>query len=93
LLASTKEHVNASFKQRTDTVNYLKSIGNAEAVQIQTIHKCKGLEFHTVVVQGFERETFFGKKVDAECAFFVAISRAKERLVLTDARKSKHKKK
>jgi superfamily I DNA/RNA helicase len=83
LLASIKEHVIASFGGGTEPVGYLKSIGSAEAVRILTIHKCKGLEFHTVIVQGVEAETFFGTKQDSECGFFVAISRAKERLVTT----------
>ena len=46
-----------------------------------TIHKCKGLEFKKVVVLGVEKECFWSK--DSIFEFFVAISRAKEELVLT----------
>ena len=33
-----------------DPLEALKSIGGIDAVRILTIHKCKGLEFHTVIV-------------------------------------------
>jgi superfamily I DNA/RNA helicase len=53
------------------------------AVRILTIHKSKGLEFHSVILLGVEQQTFWGKVDDERAAFFVGISRAKERLVLT----------
>jgi superfamily I DNA/RNA helicase len=48
-----------------------------------TIHKSKGLEFGTVVVLGVEEQTFWGNADTERRAFFVACSRAKERLFLT----------
>lgn len=48
-----------------------------------TIHKCKGLEFDTVIILGVEKETFWGKPIEERSAFFVGISRAKNRLYLT----------
>jgi superfamily I DNA/RNA helicase len=53
------------------------------AVRIMTIHKSKGLEFHTVIALAIENETFFGKDDVERSAFFVQVSRAKERLLLT----------
>ena len=47
------------------------------------IHKSKGLEFDTVAVLGVERESFFGNQDEQRSAYFVAISRAKRRLVLS----------
>lgn len=59
------------------------------AVRVMTIHKSKGLEFDTVVVLGAEAETFFwrnkAEEATARSSFFVAISRAKQRLLLTVA--------
>jgi superfamily I DNA/RNA helicase len=52
-----------------------------------TIHKSKGLEFHTLVALGIENETFFGKDDVERSAFFVQVSRAKERLLLTFEKK------
>jgi len=60
-----------------------------QAVRILTVHKSKGLEFHTVIFLGIEEETFWYKKQsefeENRSTFFVGISRAKERLILTHA--------
>lgn len=54
------------------------------AVRILTIHKSKGLEFEKVVVYGVEREFFWGGAIkEYRSEFFVAISRAKNELILT----------
>jgi superfamily I DNA/RNA helicase len=53
------------------------------AVRILTIHKSKGLEFDTVFMLAIELQTFFGNSDDERSAFFVGISRAKTRLILT----------
>jgi superfamily I DNA/RNA helicase len=56
-------------------------------VRILTIHKSKGLEFDSVIIMAVESETFFFKnkteQTENRCAYFVGVSRAKERLVLT----------
>lgn len=61
----------------------LKRLSELDAVRILTIHKCKGLEFDKVVVLGVEEELFWGAAAMSE--FFVAISRAKNELILTHA--------
>ncbi len=61
----------------------LSRFSDDQAVRIMTIHKSKGLEFHSVVVLGVEHETFWGDQNEARATFFVAISRAKRRVVLT----------
>ncbi|MBH3047570.1 ATP-binding domain-containing protein [Serratia marcescens] len=58
-----------------------------QAVRILTIHKSKGLEFDSVVIMAVENETFFGKEEENRCAFFVGVSRAKRRLILTHTNK------
>lgn len=62
-------------------VEALKRLSELDAVRILTIHKCKGLEFEKVIVLGVEEELFWGDAATSE--FFVAISRAKQELVLT----------
>ncbi|QAT84612.1 ATP-dependent DNA helicase [Corallococcus coralloides] len=52
-------------------------------VRLMTIHKSKGLEFSSVVVLGVEKETFWGNPVEERSTFFVGVSRAKQRLVLS----------
>lgn len=84
LVGQTKAEVENAFNEQGSTVDALKHLSEINAVRILTIHKCKGLEFDTVVVQGIERQTFFSQNQEAnQCAYFVAISRAKRRLVVT----------
>jgi superfamily I DNA/RNA helicase len=64
----------------------LERFAEDDAVRVMTIHKSKGLEFDTVVVLGVDSQTFWSRNEDeARSSFFVAISRAKQRLLLTIA--------
>lgn len=66
-----------------DVVKALRRLSEVDAIPFLTIHKCKGLEFEKVVVLGVEKELFWGDATAAMSQFFVAISRAKEHLLLT----------
>lgn len=48
-----------------------------------TMRKSKGLEFDSVILLGVENQTFWGKADEERCVFFVGVSRAKRRLVMT----------
>ncbi len=63
----------------------LTRFSDDEAVRILTIHKSKGLEFDSVIIMAVENEIFFGDQAENRCAFFVGVSRAKSRLVLSHA--------
>lgn len=78
--------INDFLSQEADLLKALNSFGHDETVKLLTIHKSKGLEFHSVILLGIENETFFGRLEDERCAFFVGVSRAKERLILTESR-------
>lgn len=78
--------INDFLDQEADLLKALNSFGHDETVKILTIHKSKGLEFHSVILLGIENETFWGNLEDERCAFFVGVSRAKERLILTESR-------
>jgi DNA helicase II / ATP-dependent DNA helicase PcrA len=57
-----------------------------DTIPVMTIHKSKGLEYHTVIFIGLEDGAFwtFQRQPDEDkCTFFVALSRAKERVVFT----------
>ncbi|WP_419785408.1 UvrD-helicase domain-containing protein [Pseudodesulfovibrio sp.] len=57
-----------------------------DAVPIMTIHKSKGLEFHTVFFVGLEDESWWSFRIDpaeSRSAFFVAFSRARQRAIFT----------
>ncbi|MEV0901450.1 ATP-dependent helicase [Actinoplanes sp. NPDC049802] len=67
-----------------DAVLALRRLSESDAVRILTIHKCKGLEFEKVVVLGVETQLFWSRDFTTIMSeFFVAISRAKQHLVLT----------
>lgn len=56
------------------------------SIPIMTIHKSKGLEYNTVVFIGVEDKAFWSFSTQSEAdknAFFVALSRAKERIIFT----------
>jgi DNA helicase II / ATP-dependent DNA helicase PcrA len=69
-----------------EVVNAVKGVG---AVSIMTMHKSKGLEFHTVIFLGLEDNAIWNYQRDADeetCGLFVALSRAKERCIFTFCR-------
>jgi superfamily I DNA/RNA helicase len=58
-------------------------------VPLMSIHKSKGLEYHTVVLLGLEDYPFRGlasKTGEEDCNVFVAFSRAKQRVVITSVK-------
>lgn len=86
VIKQLKKIINDFLSQEADLLKALNSFGHDETVKLLTIHKSKGLEFHSVILLGIENETFWGKLENERCAFFVGISRAKERLILTESR-------
>ena len=57
-----------------------------DSVALMTIHKSKGLQYSCVYIVGLEDQSFWGFKKQTEeerCAFFVALSRAKRKIVFT----------
>jgi len=69
-----------------EVVNAVKGVG---AVSIMTMHKSKGLEFHTVIFLGLEDNAIWNYQRNADeetCGLFVALSRAKERCIFTFCR-------
>lgn len=55
-------------------------------VKLMTVHKSKGLEYHTVIFVGLHQNAFFGYRNNQEeetNTFFVALSRARERVFFT----------
>lgn len=79
----TKSRIEGLLKLEADLPKALGRFSDDQAVRILTIHKSKGLEFDSVIILGVENETFWGDADAERCAFFVGISRAKRRLILT----------
>jgi len=68
--------------------------GQTPKVQLLTLHACKGLEFPVVIFVGCEEELIPHRTLGSDVAeerrlFYVGVTRAKERLVLTRARTRK----
>ena len=85
VVSETRTRIKELMDTEKDVATALSLFTDHGAVRIMTIHKSKGLEFDSVIILGVEAETFWGKVDDERCAFFVGVSRAKRRLVLTVA--------
>lgn len=83
VLGNTKKRLKELMESEPDVAKALNLLTDDHAVRIMTIHKSKGLEFDSVVILGVENQAFWGKADEERCAFFVGISRAKCRLLLT----------
>lgn len=60
----------------------------ADSVRLMTIHRSKGLEYHTVIFVEFNDDAFWGNDDDAN-VFFVALSRARERVYFSFTKDSR----
>ncbi|WP_412540042.1 ATP-dependent helicase [Longispora sp. K20-0274] len=69
----------------TDVAGAVDRLGYGGGVRIMSIHKSKGLEFEAVAVPAVEHEMFFGDAESVYAAYFVAVSRAKNHLLLSCA--------
>lgn len=87
VVRDTKIRIDELLKLESDLPIALKRFSDDQAVRILTIHKSKGLEFDSVIIMAVENEIFFGDQDENRCAYFVGVSRAKRRLVLTYAEK------
>lgn len=85
VLRDTKARIEELLKLEPDLPKALDRFSDDQAVRILTIHKSKGLEFDSVIIMALEKEIFFGDQDENRCAYFVGVSRAKRRLVLTHA--------
>lgn len=89
VIKSTKVRIEELLKIEPDLPKALERFSDDQAVRILTIHKSKGLEFDSVIIMAVENEIFFFKNQTEQaenlCSYFVGVSRAKKRLVLTFA--------
>lgn len=69
-----------------DWKSALDAYEGVHAVPLMTIHKSKGLEYHTVIFVGLDDGawwSFRNDQTEATAGFFVAFTRAKQRVVFT----------
>lgn len=83
VIASTQARITQLLLIHPDPVDALLGFSEDSAVRIMNIHKSKSLEFENVIMLGVEEQAYWGKLEEERSAFFVGISRAKSRVVLT----------
>lgn len=75
-----------SCESHGDWQEALDDFEGKDSVPIMTIHKSKGLEYHTIIFVGLDDKawwSFRNQPEESRSAFFVAFSRAKQRIVFT----------
>ena len=86
VLGATAKHLYSSSSNLQSWGDVLDSYEGLHAVPLMTIHKSKGLEYHTVIFVGLDDSAWWSFKKDpheGSAGFFVAFSRAKQRVVFT----------
>lgn len=86
VLDSAAEHLLVSSTNDVDWASALDAYEGIHAVPLMTIHKSKGLEYHTVIFVALDDGawwSFAGDQIEATAGFFVAFTRAKQRVVFT----------
>lgn len=89
VLESLRKYVEICANEAKDWVDFLARFEGVDAVPILTIHKSKGLEYHTVIFLGLDDDQWrYHQHGDPEgtAGFFVAFSRAKQRVYFTCCR-------
>jgi hypothetical protein len=74
------------FEATADWAQALADFAGDDTIPIITVHKSKGLEYHTVVFMGLEDSAmwnFASQSEEEKRGFFVAFSRAKKRVLFT----------
>jgi len=79
-------HIEASCRGAQTWTEALDLYEGLHAVPLMTIHKSKGLEYHTVIFVGLDDNawwSFDNDQQEATAGFFVAFTRAKQRVVFS----------
>lgn len=64
----------------------LDNYDGVHAIPLMTIHKSKGLEYHSVIFVGLDDSawwSFTDDQIEGTAGFFVAFTRAKQRVIFT----------
>jgi len=86
VLNATAAHLLASSVDRADWPSALDAYDGIHAVPLMTIHRSKGLEYHSVIFVGLDDGAWWSFEqdhIEATAGFFVAFTRAKQRVLFT----------
>lgn len=84
-----KSFVDQFFHEYQHSSNISETLDNLigkNTIPVMTVHKSKGLEYNTVIFVGLEDGAFWSYQTQPDednCTFFVALSRAKKRVIFT----------
>jgi ATP-dependent exoDNAse (exonuclease V) beta subunit len=84
VMKSAGMHLHRSSRGTTSWAEAIDVFEGLHAVPLMTIHKSKGLEYHTVIFVGLDDGAWWSFKKDeyeATAGFFVAFTRAKQRVM------------
>ena len=79
-------HLQTSTAGTTDWSAALDAYEGTHALPLMTLHKSKGLEYHTVIFVGLDDSAWWSFQQDtaeSTAGFFVAFTRAKQRVIFT----------
>lgn len=86
VLDAAAVHLMASSTDGSDWPSVLDAYEGSHAIPLMTIHKSKGLEYHTVIFVGLDDGawwSFAGDQIEGTAGFFVAFTRAKQHVIFT----------
>lgn len=86
MVEQMRDYLLTQYSQTGDFMAAIQALKGEDTIPIMTTHKRKGLEFHTVVFLGLEDSAFWtyrDQPTPDNNLFFVALSRAKERVLFT----------
>lgn len=86
VLDAVASHLLATSTRHADWPSSLDAYDGIHAIPLMTIHKSKGLEYHSVIFVGLDDGawwSFNNDQIEATAAFFVAFTRAKQRVIFT----------
>lgn len=86
VLDAAAVHLSASSASGGDWSTALDAYEGVHAIPLMTIHKSKGLEYHSVIFVGLDDGawwSFANDQIEATAGFFVAFTRAKQRVIFT----------
>ncbi|AHZ80374.1 MULTISPECIES: UvrD-helicase domain-containing protein [Pseudomonas] len=84
VIRDVKKYIDEALAREPDLLKALAQLSDDQSIRILTVHKSKGLEFDTVVLLGVEDQAYWGRdQREVRCTFFVGVSRAVRRLVVT----------
>lgn len=86
VVEAATRHLEASCKGVKDWNQGLDAYEGTQSIPLMTIHKSKGLEYHTVIFVGLDDSAWFAFQRETReetSGFFVAFSRAKQRVIFS----------